>query len=296
MVGQAKQRSLKKTEIIQNAERCVYCDDPNPTTIEHMPPRGLFRNKDRPSGWEFACCSSCNQETRGSDAVAQLLAFVDPINITEPEKSWKLQAMTKVTGAVDAHAPGVLKEIFDYRSWTNSLVRKRGLIHRVRQSQASGIQTKFHLDRFSAKFGMASFRHFTGRELGMNGLIFTQWYLNAGLSQETFTAHLSILPGHHELTQGTKTSGEQFSVWFNTDKKNITAVLGTFHSNLFIQCICTDGEEFIGPLRETLGSMVSAKFPTTNLVSASAPWASMSQRVRTALPNDGAGGLHEMRR
>ena len=52
----------------------MYCSAP-PVTVEHMPPTGMFRERRRLSGLEFACCRECNFGTRAADAVAAFMAL-----------------------------------------------------------------------------------------------------------------------------------------------------------------------------------------------------------------------------
>ena len=47
-MGEARRRSHSRAEILASADRCVYCSSPDVTTLEHMPPIGLFARSDRP--------------------------------------------------------------------------------------------------------------------------------------------------------------------------------------------------------------------------------------------------------
>lgn len=72
-----------------------------------MPPIGVFRERDRPKGWEFASCLRCNNGTRGADAVAQLFSMVEPASDNE----WKTKRIQNLLSTIAKLEPDVLDEI-----------------------------------------------------------------------------------------------------------------------------------------------------------------------------------------
>jgi hypothetical protein len=66
-------------------------------------------------------------------------------------------------------------------------------------------------------------------ESGSTGGVHIAWFLNAGLSQQTGDAMLSITPIYGSLKQGAFFLPEQFGYRFNTDGKSIIAALTGFH-------------------------------------------------------------------
>lgn len=245
-MSEHQRRSRNRREILESSERCVYCSNTLITTVEHMPPRGFFKNRDRPSGWEFACCDRCNKGSRGADAVAQFMANMEPV----ARESWKIEAAAKQLEAIKDFAPGVIEEIFGRNSWRNTRINSRGIILPAKLLTVDGPITRKNLDIFSAKAAMATFHRFTGRPLKEDSFVCTEWFLNAGLSSEAYNSIVRIMPGLNRLEQGKKNSGEQFFVRYNTNKKDIVAALLSFHVSLHISVIATDGAEFIGPLKE----------------------------------------------
>lgn len=263
-MGEQKQRSLKKAEILKLADRCIYCDATGDLTVEHMPPRGLFANKDRPSGWEFPCCNRCNEGTRGADAVALFVSKFEAIS----EQTWKRDSLVKLRSVLQLHAPGVYKEIFSPQTWTNDFVKRHGILHKVKSVRMNGVVTKFHLDLFSAKIAMAAFFNFTKRPLNMDSIIYTQWYLNGGLRQSDYDNIVSIMPLHAQLEQGIKKSGSQFSLRYNTNNKDIVAAMFSLHESLHITVIATDSDELRDPLRELFLTIPNGDGNTLNLTQA----------------------------
>lgn len=241
-MSESKIRSRKKTEILSIASRCVYCESTEPTEVEHMPPRGLFKDKDRPSGWEFACCSECNRDTRGADAVAQLFALIEPLNTS----SWKFEGLQNKKRAVQKYAPGVLEEFASARE-EHVLLRQNGLIRDAVRINLNGALTKKYLDCFALKLAIASFTEFCGRNINFPNFILTEWNLNS-FQKEALEITTSIMPIYGELQQGRKTSGGQFSMRYNTDADSIAACLFSLHNSLFITCITTDVPDYVEKL------------------------------------------------
>ncbi len=263
-MSEHKQRSLKKAEILKAAVRCVYCKNTEALTVEHMPPRGLFKDKDRPSGWEFACCNRCNEGTRGADAVAQFVSKIEAIS----ENSWKQESLLKLKSALQIHAPSVFHEILKADTWTDALVNRRGLLHPVKSVRLNGPETKRYLDIFAAKIAMAAFHTYTKRPLNMDSIIYTQWYLNGGIQQKEYDHVVSIMPHYAELKQGIKSSGRQFSLKYNTNNNDIVAAMFSFHESLHITIIATDSPELRDPLKDLFLSIPHFEGSTINLTKA----------------------------
>ncbi len=150
-MAEARQRSLKKVEILASATRCVYCDHVGTYELEHMPPRGMFANKDRPSGWEFACCERCNKGTRGADALAIFMAQTEAIT----EDNWKLPNIIKLRGAIASHAPGVLNELFGMSKWDDSFINHNGIIRPIKVGRVC----KWPFDDKLSKYFLRQSRH-----------------------------------------------------------------------------------------------------------------------------------------
>src|SRR5215208_2674556 len=78
-VGEAQAKKLSHKQLLQRFSYCVYCGGvEQATSVDHMPPRMMFRGKFRPSGLEFPACDGCNQGTKHADLVASLLGRLYP--------------------------------------------------------------------------------------------------------------------------------------------------------------------------------------------------------------------------
>jgi hypothetical protein len=90
-MGQARQRSRTQAALLAAHPDCIYCGGVRKaTTIDHMPPRIMFRRKLRPRQFEFPSCASCNQGTKSSDQVAALVGRFLP-DATTPEEQKELR-------------------------------------------------------------------------------------------------------------------------------------------------------------------------------------------------------------
>lgn len=242
-MGEAKQRSRGRQEVLARFPRCIYCDSTDALTVEHMPPRGVFKNKDRPSGWEFACCTDCNNGTRGVDAVAQFLSLMDPLQETD----WKDAQALRLINALKRYAPVVTEELMS-NPQQNVHIRHNGILRPAAEMRADGPATHAHLDAFAAKMAMASFATFTGRPLEMEGIIWTMWFLNGGMPTDTYRAVVSMMARFGQLEQGAKVSGEQFAYIYNTDEKSVVAACIALHGSLTMLCMATDQEPFVSAM------------------------------------------------
>ena len=232
----ARRKSVKGKSVLEGEARCIYCDQP-PTTVEHMPPRTMFRDKSRPDGMVFASCAACNNGTSTADLVS---GFICRIRMEGTVTDWQLvESYNQLTG-IGKKAPDFIREFFhpakNRHAWRRSA---SGLMRPTVEIRADGPVTKAYLSTFASKFGMALFREHTGSPLPMYGKVFTQWFSNAGLSQQTADAILRILPEQATLVQGKWQVGEQFTYRYNTDEKTVVAALAYFQGGLFVHTIAT---------------------------------------------------------
>lgn len=227
-----KHRTLK--ELLATEPRCIYCENTREIakmTVEHMPPRSMFRDKLRLKGMEYATCEACNNGTKGADVVA---AFLSRIGQNGSEDGWEIEENKQFLSGVHQSAPGVLEEVFNSGKARHVYVKTQGGVHLPMIKTQTGPTVKGYMDVFSAKLAMAVFREHIGCALRMDGRIETIWFLNAGLPEQTADAMLSILPTGNTLRQGKLHATEQFAYRYNTDEKEIVAALVGFHSNLHI--------------------------------------------------------------
>jgi hypothetical protein len=244
-VGEASRKSRKGAQIVAAEARCIYCAGPS-ETFEHMPPLVMFRDKDRPgSMWEFGSCKACNNGTGGADVVAAVISRVHP---DHGEESWQNKEIRKLIRPLDKYAPGVREEMFRPEKHERGWIRRAnvGLMRPAVWVRADGPRLKAYLIIFAAKFAMALYRAHVGVALGLDGAVWCQFQLNAGLTQENLDARVAILPGCETLRQGRKNVGDQFLYRFNTDERTVVAAVAQFHRGLWLTVFASTDPRIIG--------------------------------------------------
>ena len=283
-MGEAKARSRKREEVVKHEPRCIYCPvtlTPSLTTWEHMPPKQMFRANDRPGGMEFACCEACNNGTRAADTVASFIARMNP---NGEVSGWEFQELYAKTRLIRMHAPGVLEEIFD-RSFSRDewLRNSAGILKPMRTAQIEGPLLRAYLSVFASKVGKALFRQHAGKALPLDGVVFSQWFLNAGLPRQAAETMMNMLPMFGTLKQGEKMgvkgTGPQFGYRFNSDDSNIVAALTAFHSGLYTFTIATSLPEVI----DFVTGPQMARFGTEAIVKPGGLSALMPKPIKRAL-------------
>ena len=263
-MGEAKAKSRKREEVLRNEPRCIYCAEPW-ADWEHMPPKQMFRANDRPSGMEFASCKACNNGTRAADTVASFVARMNPVGEIS---DWEYKEVIGKIRLVEMHAPGVVREIFGHGKSRDEWVRtKGGILKPMRTAEVEGPLLAAYLSVFASKVGMALFREHTGKALPLDGVVFSQWFLNAGLPRRAAEVMLNMLPVFGTLKQGQKQgvkgTGSQFGYRFNSDDDTITAALTAFHSGLYTFTIATSRPDVIafvtGPKMARFGTEAIVK-------------------------------------
>lgn len=235
-MSERRQKSLHRAKLLAGAPRCIYCEQPA-TTIEHMPPVGMFRSRLRLSGMEYPSCEPCNVGTKAADVVACAMARIRATDIPD---DWQTKELGRLIGSLDQLAPGLRDEMTrDGRAEQTWRWTPGGLLRPAVTVHADGPILKRHLTVFTAKLGMALYREHVGEPLPPGGGVFTKWFLNAGLNQEQAEAMISILPIGGSLRQGRQHSIEQFGYRYNCDDKHIVAALAGFHSNLHAFVLAT---------------------------------------------------------
>lgn len=205
----------------------------------------MFTSKHRPSGMEYACCNDCNNSTGVADLVA---SFFARLSQGYTRDTTLLTEAMGLRGKLAHLAPGLLEELF--RPEKQSAVISRGtdgIIKPYIKFNADGPLAKAYLTVFSAKLGMALYREHVEKPLPLTGGVYTLFFLNAGLAEETGNAILEKLPVFDTLVQGRVHVQKQFAYRLNTDKNGIVAALAGFHSNFHVFVVATSDPDFYNP-------------------------------------------------
>jgi hypothetical protein len=236
-MGEAKSKSRKLAALLTSEVRCIYCAN-KPTTIEHMPPIGMFKARSRPNGMEFAACEDCNKGTSGADIVAAFYA-----RLSQSQNPDMLEEAMGLRRKMKQLAPGVSEE-FDGPSFTRWQRTPVGILRPMTAIRVDGPLTKAYLTAFSAKLAMALYREHVGTPLPLDGGVRVAFFLNAGLSKKAGDGMLEKLPLPGTLQQGSFVVPDQFAYRYNYDGNSIIAGLAGFNSNLHILIVATSNPTF----------------------------------------------------
>src|SRR5215212_9967475 len=117
-MGEGKAKRRAHASILERSSHCIYCGE-QADTIEHMPPRMMFRGKQRPKGLEFPSCRGCNSGTSQSDIVASLIGRLSP----DPTTQVEADEFKKLLVSVHQNVPGLLEEMRTRRAGEKLEVR-----------------------------------------------------------------------------------------------------------------------------------------------------------------------------
>lgn len=198
-----------------------------------MPPKAMFKNKDRPGGMEYGCCAPCNHGSRTSDATAAFVAH------STSGDDWKVPRLVELFGTIKLHEPDFPAEFFRSGNQRDiHLKQASGLITSAKKVRLDGPVVNRHLTIFSAKLGMALFREHTGEPMPENSGVFLNWFGTPSIEQSpSANALIDMLPELGELKQGTKQSKDQFIYHYLSDSKTVVAAFMRFHTSLHINVV-----------------------------------------------------------
>jgi hypothetical protein len=242
-MGEKKHRSQSRQAIIAGEPRCIYCPGPA-ESVEHMPPRAMFRDSQRPGAMEYGVCFACNSGTRGSDAVATFIALLHPNNL---EGSWQAEKVRKLISMIRAHASGVLEELSLHDKRRDEWARRPDsrLLQRFVRIEADGPRIHAYLSVFGAKLAMALYREHVGVALPLGAAVWSQFALNGGMTPKILNDRVKLLPVRETLRQGRKNVGDQFAYRYNCDARTTLAAVVQFHLGLWFTIFASSDQRII---------------------------------------------------
>src|SRR5689334_14253887 len=123
-MGDAKRKNRATLDtLLQDQPMCVYCGGDTPaTTIDHMPPIGIFDQRLRPKGLEFSACADCNG---GSRAAEQVAAFVSRM-LPDAQNPALDDERRRVMRQMANNHPAIIRELMPSPSAIEEFKRKYG--------------------------------------------------------------------------------------------------------------------------------------------------------------------------
>jgi hypothetical protein len=236
-MGEANGRRRKHQSILANEPGCIYCaGSAKATTIEHMPPIGMFNLRQRPKGLEFPTCVECNHGTRLSDLVASLMGRMWPDASTDVAQA----EVKKLFSAVKNNIPGLLEEMEVGRGG-QKLARRNipNMPWDAEVLRADGPIMTEHMRVFGAKLGFALHYEAFGSPVPAEGGVQPMYFTNANaLRGELPEKLIALLPSTLTLEQGRKHVRDQFQYTFRlTEERRHGVYYAIFRASFAVAAV-----------------------------------------------------------
>ncbi len=171
------------------------------TTIDHVPPRIMFRDRYRPKGLEFPSCRSCNEGTKHSDLVAAMLGRLYPDGKTDMER----EEFKKLLRSIKNNIPGLLQEMYFDKTGPETSPEANFL-------RTDGPLVSSHMQTFAMKLGFALYYEFTNQIVPKGGGVAARWFSNHEWLEGKFPQTIfDLLLPPQTLRQGKLEVSDQFS-------------------------------------------------------------------------------------
>jgi hypothetical protein len=236
----AQQRKQGRAALLAANPFCVYCGGTRrATTVDHMPPRMMFRGKLRPGQFEFPCCDPCNQGTKASDLVVAFLGRVYP----DPTSAADQADIRRILAGLKNNMPAVLQEMHVGRAGqklarnrTRAFLDESGGFLRL-----GGPLMSKHLDTFGCKLALAMHWEITKKIIPPIGGVAVRVYTNVeALERKIPDDLLRLLPGPQTLRQGTWDVTDQFEYSARTtDDHQMGIFFASFRFSFAVTAVTT---------------------------------------------------------
>jgi hypothetical protein len=214
---------------------CIYCGgEVLADSIEHVPPKIMFRGKHRPKGLEFASCKRCNEGTGRADLVAALLSRVSSDSRAAEEQN----EMNGLFQSLRNNVPGLLDEMFipDQSEARDRLPQLDGTFLAV-----NGPLVSAHMQTFATKIGFALFYELTKQVVPIGGGVAARWFSNVDQVEGAFPQEVfdHLLPSM-TLKQGKFEVSDQFGYsWRLVEGDRMAMFLATFRYSFAVLAFVT---------------------------------------------------------
>ena len=203
-MGECKSR---RKRLLTPHQKCAYCAEAQATQLDHCPPRVMFRNKDRPAGFEIPSCAECNQGTRDVD---QVMAFFGRALEHENQET-DHRIIKKILSGISNNIPGLLDELKTSRASEKIQLKRLGLPNDMGVFRCDGPLAQKFLEAFAYKMTVACHFECTRSLIEDNFLLKATYYSNFQIFDGTFPSEIfGGWPDFKTLNQGKKNASDQF--------------------------------------------------------------------------------------
>jgi hypothetical protein len=236
-VGRKNHHNLK-------GKSCIFCGgESKSTTVEHMPPRVMFRGKQRPKGHEFPSCERCNSGFSQLDQIAAMFAFSTSASFYGGGNN---SEFIKAAMGVANNIPE-LYGLIDLDSATSDGLPTEAAEHGVEAITVSRNLFRKYLNPWAAKLVCAIWYEQTKKVIDDTKRIYvhsipSKFDLNTDL-HKLIQNHFS---GLHVAAQGKKDFGDQFFYRFAIGEgQRFGMFFAVFHDAIGVMGAVGEVEDFI---------------------------------------------------
>ena len=242
---------------------CIFCGGSKlTTTIEHCPPRALFRDKQWPNGFDFPSCGPCNHGSSNED---QIIAMITRFTPSDGDDLQHLESAKYMKGVYNNN-PGLFAKMMPTNVEARRANRDLGVIPKPGQTHQdiAGVKVvpEIHdaVGVFAAKLSKGIFYRENKKIFPATGCLAMTWFTNAEISRdgehEIFELLKSVLGSAPVLLRSRSELNEQFSYKFCIGEADTLFILDVRIGNAFRILIlgCTE----LGKLESILNEDASA--------------------------------------
>lgn len=200
---------------IQLGGPCIFCGgNAVAVTVDHCPPKGMFRDKVWPVGYAFPSCNGCNGGISDDDLMIAFMAQINPESTNEQ----RLQGLMYM---LQRQRPGALPSMELSAIEARAAARRLGLRPVLGQTyQKIGIvrvplEMEAAVSTLAAKLSKAVYFKQTGKVFPADGGIMMTWFTNAQRIQNGGVTALDALSSLESLSTPKTRNGRDLQDQFD---------------------------------------------------------------------------------
>lgn len=202
-------RTRDRKKVLEACPNCIYCAGANPaTTVDHMPPIGMFPKRQRPPGLFFSACEPCNRNASQLDLFA---SFFASIHFKEHSEADKQHFREKLRAVKDAF-PNILTEMLPddrQRALISNMMDEEGRPFGALDVASPTVRRLIH--GYGAKCAFALHYLETKTVVPQDGAVAVKWFTNANAFMNEVPQQLfEMLPHAKMIGSGKQSSADIF--------------------------------------------------------------------------------------
>jgi hypothetical protein len=248
-MGEAKLEKIKKLRVQNGDYKCIFCGgNVKAITVDHVPPKVMFRKKVWPEGFEFPACLACNSQSSDNDLIVGLMARMtrDGDDLSGLFKSIKRQRPHFLRQMIEMSASEARRSVKKL-----NISKPKGLTFREVGVVNINNDMKMAVKNLASKLSKALYFRMTDQIFPINGGILFYWFTNAQLHEHGYIYALDALSQFRYQTKELKRANNSLRDQFDyrhsvTDDANTHLIQVTFGNSFgFVTIMNPDQNEII---------------------------------------------------